>query len=67
MKCFQSRLGNGRFQRNTLANTFGLHALVCPSCRSFNTHGVGEPAPARCHSCGVALDIKVASEALPVS
>jgi hypothetical protein len=40
MRRFQTRRGNGRFQRNTLANTFGLHAPACPSCRSFNTHGV---------------------------
>jgi hypothetical protein len=52
---FQSRRGNGRFTRNTLENTFGLSAPVCPVCRSFNPHPAGEPTPEKCHSCGAPL------------
>ena len=55
-KRFQSRRGSGRFTRNTLQNCFGLRAPVCPSCRSFNPHGVDEPVPEKCHACGSALD-----------
>lgn len=47
-----SRRANGRFRRATLENTFGLHAPVCASCRGFNPHKVGEPAPTVCCQCG---------------
>ena len=52
MKRFQSRRGNGRFQRNTLENTFGLKAYVCVSCRSFNPVSVGDGRPEACKHCG---------------
>lgn len=52
-----SRRSNGRFQRATLANTFGLSAPICPNpkCRRFNPHDIGEAAPTHCHACGTAL------------
>jgi hypothetical protein len=66
VKRHQSRRGNGRFQRNTLENTFGLRALVCVTCRSFNTHGLGEARPTTCHACAKPLvDIADATEAQP--
>ena len=46
---------NGRYERATLANTFGLSVEVCPVCRIMNPHGVGEPKPAHCHDCGAIL------------
>ncbi len=54
---FQSRRGNGRFTRNTMENTFGLHVPVCPdpACRRFNPHSVGTPAPEKCHACGAPM------------
>lgn len=55
MKRLQSRRSNGRWQRNTLANTFGLSVEVCPTCRIFNPYAVGQPKPVTCHDCGAAL------------
>lgn len=52
MSRLQARRGNGRWQRNTLENTFGLHAGICPTCNSFNPHGVTEQAPDICVHCG---------------
>lgn len=52
---FQSRRGNGRFQRNTLENTFGLTVQVCPHCQQLNPRGVGEPKLDTCHACGKPL------------
>jgi hypothetical protein len=51
-KRIQSRRSNGRYTRNTLANTFGLKAYICASCRSFNTVSVGEARPDKCRNCG---------------
>lgn len=55
MRRIRSRQANGRFRRGTLANTFGFHAPVCPKCRTFNPHRVGELAPNRCHACSAFL------------
>jgi len=53
MKHHQARRSNGRFIRNTLENTFGLSAPVCPNCRRFNPYRLGlEPKPTHCHACG---------------
>lgn len=54
---FQARRNNGRWQRNTMENTFGLHAGVCPSCGKFNPSPVGEPQPDVCHHCGAAMAV----------
>lgn len=51
----QARLGNGRWTKNTLANTFGMDAPVCPKCRAFNPYSLGEPKPEKCHACGEPL------------
>lgn len=59
----QSRRGNGRFQRNTMENTFGLHVKVCPKCRSFTTYEVGEATTIRCHSCGEPLSSETTPQA----
>jgi hypothetical protein len=55
MRRFQARRGNGRFTRNTMENTLGLHCAVCPACRRLNPSPVGEPRPTHCHACGAAL------------
>lgn len=54
----QARRGNGRFTRNTMENTFGLHCEVCPvdTCRRLNPWTVGQAKPERCHACGSLLD-----------
>ena len=53
MKRLQARKRNGRFTRNTLENTFGLSVEPCRHCRSLaNVHGINEPAPVVCVSCG---------------
>lgn len=49
---FQSRRTNGRFQKNTLANTFGLRAIICAACNSVNAWKFGEVVPTKCHACG---------------
>jgi predicted amidophosphoribosyltransferase len=54
---FQARAGGGRWTRNTMENTFGLHTGICPSCNGFNPSGVGEPRPEVCHHCGAALAV----------
>lgn len=54
---FQARRGNGRWQRNTLENTFGLHAGFCATCRGFNPHGIHEAAPDLCAHCGAPLAV----------
>ncbi len=59
MKHFQSRRTNGRFQRNTLENVFGLRVEVCPHCGSFNPYSVREPKPDNCHACGNSLAVEV--------
>lgn len=51
-KRLRMRGRSGRFQRSTLANTFGLNAPVCPHCRRFNPTPIGEAPPERCHACG---------------
>lgn len=51
----RARRGDGRFVRSTLANTFGLKALVCAKCRTFNTVPLGEARPETCHACGESL------------
>jgi hypothetical protein len=40
---FQSRRSNGRWQRNTLANTFGLNAIVCREDRLAISAGIMKP------------------------
>lgn len=55
-KRFQSRRGNGRFQRNTLANTFGLRAGICEECRRLNPSHIGDPVPLVCQHCGEKLE-----------
>jgi len=64
MKRFQARRGNGRFTKNTMENTFGLHCAGCPhaDCRRLNPSRVGEPAPTTCHACGRSL---IAEESAP--
>lgn len=57
MKRLQARRGSGRFTRNTLENTCGLHAGICPSCQRFNPHGVHEEAPVLCTHCGAPLSV----------
>lgn len=54
---FQARIGNGRFTRNTMENTFGLSVQTCPwpDCRRFNPRNVGEPPRETCHACGRSL------------
>jgi hypothetical protein len=58
---FQARRGNGRFTRNTMENTFGLHVGVHERkasgewCGSMNPSRVGEPRPTHCHACGEPL------------
>ena len=52
MKRYQSRRGNGRFIKNTMENTFGLHVEICPHCRICNPYKVNEPKPEKCHDCG---------------
>ena len=49
---FQARRLNGRFTRNTLANTFGFRAEVCAACRGFTTYSLNEPKPEKCGHCG---------------
>lgn len=53
---FQARRGNGRFTRNTLENTVGLHCLWCPHCGRGNPSPVGQPQPTECHACGKPLE-----------
>lgn len=56
MRRKQSRLGNGRFTRNTLENCFGLHCIWCPSCGIGNPYGVTEVKPKNCHNCNAELE-----------
>jgi hypothetical protein len=51
-----SRSSNGRFRPATLANTFGMDAPVCPSCRRFNPYNLGDVKPTNCHACGSPLE-----------
>jgi hypothetical protein len=61
MSRLQARRGNGRFTRNTMENTFGLHVDIHEHkadgswCGSFNPWPVGEPRPETCHACGESL------------
>lgn len=52
---FQARRRNGRFTRNTLENTFGITAEVCPRCRQIIPRGLDEPKPQSCPTCGADL------------
>jgi hypothetical protein len=65
----QARRGNGRFTRNTMENTFGLHCDVCPNdeCRRLNPSPVGAPRPTHCHACGAALTQRAADVLTPES
>ena len=56
MRRFQSRRGNGRFQRNTLENTAGVSVQVCITCRRMNARPAGAPLLETCHTCGSPLD-----------
>jgi hypothetical protein len=51
MKRFQARKSNGRFQQNTMENTFGLHTDICPNCRQIITWNIGQEKPKECHQC----------------
>jgi hypothetical protein len=53
MRRFQARRGNGRFTRNTLANTFGLNVEICerPACRRMTPYALGEQKPTVCQAC----------------
>jgi hypothetical protein len=51
MKRHQARKGNGRFIKNTIENTFGLHCIFCPNCGIGNPYGLAEERPSKCHSC----------------
>jgi hypothetical protein len=55
------RRGNGRFTRNTLANTFGLNVEICerPACWRMTPYALGEQKPTVCQAC------KLPFEALP--
>ena len=57
MTRFQARRRNGRFTRNTLANTCGLRVEPCPNreCRALNPYAVGAARPTHCHQCGTLL------------
>ena len=59
MKRFQARRRSGRFTRNTMENSFGLHVEVCEheDCRILNPWKVGEPRPVNCHRCGRPLNV----------
>jgi len=57
-KRFQARRSNGRFTKNTLENTVGLHCEICPHCRRFNPYGLHEPKPTQCHACGQLLEVE---------
>lgn len=54
-KRIHSRRGNGRFQKATLENTFGLTTRICPHCNGLNPHKADEPAPEVCGQCGKSL------------
>jgi hypothetical protein len=41
--------------RNTTANCFGFHTLVCAECQSFVTYNVGSQRPETCSHCGKPL------------
>lgn len=56
MKQYRARLSNGRFTRNTLENTFGLHCDICPKCNGCIPYGVNEAPPQKCHHCGEKLN-----------
>lgn len=62
MKRRQARKHNGRFTRNTLENTLGVHANIhngnTPEgifCGRFNLSNIGEPRPEHC-VCGEPLN-----------
>ncbi len=48
-----SRRANGRFQRATMENTFGLRVWVCAACHGCNPRAVDEAPPEICAHCGV--------------
>lgn len=58
---FQARRSNGRWERNTLSNTFGLrdgmHGRKADGswCGGLNPSGLHEAAPTTCGHCGEAL------------
>ena len=57
----QARRGNGRFTRNTMENTFGLHVHVHERkangdwCGGLNPWRVDELFPTHCATCGEPL------------
>ncbi len=55
MRRLQARRMGGRFTRNTLENTVGLHVGICDACNRFNPSPVGEPRPSVCKHCGMPL------------
>lgn len=57
MRRLQARQGGGRWTRNTMENTLGLHAGICPSCNGLNPSPVGEERPDVCHHCGAPLAV----------
>ena len=62
---FQSRRGNGQWQRNTLENTMGLSVDICPNpeCRRFNPRAAYEKPAENCHACGKPLHPKAEAPA----
>lgn len=65
----QARRGNGRWTRNTMENTLGLHCAIHGRkangewCGALNPSRVGEPRPTMCHSCGEHLEHGFVAEA----
>jgi hypothetical protein len=61
MKRIQARRGNGRFTRNTMENTVGLHCAVHERkldgtwCGALNPWPVGGVPPTVCAQCGEPL------------
>ena len=57
----QARRANGRYTRNTMENTLGLHVTVHGRkadgtwCGALNPSKVGEPRPTTCSQCGELL------------
>ncbi len=59
----QARKSNGRWERGTLENTFGLRCEVCPvpECRNLNPYGrdpenpFAWERPTHCHACGAEM------------
>jgi hypothetical protein len=56
MSRMQPRRNNGRYERATLANTFGLGNEVCDKCGQCHPYKKGtESPPIKCAGCGIVL------------